>query len=98
MTENARSAAISQTAARVSRAMRFPCCRLDRFREHVVGGGAGGARLAALFGEPVDGDQVRLHAVLADGRGGTAFLVCDGCGRELSGADAGLSAGTLVRA
>jgi hypothetical protein len=51
------------------------------FRDGVVRGVAQGARIAALFGEPRDGQAVRLHAVLAHGREGTlSWLASDVAG------------------
>lgn len=44
-----------------------PVWPVDHFREHVVAAVRGGVRLAALFGEPRGQEQLRLHAVLADG-------------------------------
>jgi hypothetical protein len=56
-----------------------------------------GGRIAALFGQPVGTDRVRLFAVLAHDADGQLTCVQPKC-RRLSGADSGLRAGALVRA
>jgi Ni,Fe-hydrogenase III large subunit len=48
-----------------------PGLTVDDFREGILAGVGAGARIAALFGEPLDGDRVRLIAVLAHGQQGS---------------------------
>ncbi|MFH1569342.1 MAG: NADH-quinone oxidoreductase subunit C [Gemmatimonadota bacterium] len=53
----------------------------DHFREHLVGSIRQGARLAALFGQPLHGNGLRLHALLADGQQATVSW----CSAEVDG-------------
>ena len=48
-----------------------PLLTLPEFRDAVLGGIRDGGRMAALFGEPLETDCVRLIAVLAHGTEGT---------------------------
>jgi len=48
-----------------------PLLTLPEFRDAVLGGIQDGGRMAALFGEPLETDCVRLIAVLAHGTEGT---------------------------
>src|SRR5262249_12224971 len=48
-----------------ARLQEVPALSIADFREGITSGIARGARLAALFGQPLENDQVRLIAVLA---------------------------------
>src|SRR5712691_9093636 len=52
-----------------------PLLTLLEFRDAVLGGIQDGGRMAALFGEPLETDGVRLIAVLAHGTEGTLSVV-----------------------
>lgn len=52
----------------------IPRLSVAEFRDHVVGSVAAGARIAALFAQPLAAAGVRLFAVLADSDSGTLSL------------------------
>ena len=76
----------------------IPSLSLADFREQILQASENGARIAALFGQPVGADSVRLFAVLANDAEGQLTLCSTEVADSYPVADARLPAGALVRA
>ena len=72
--DTARSAPLTNESAIDLHAV--PRMDVDAFRQAIRHSLAGGGRIASLFGQPVEGDCVRLYALLAEDRMGSLSVLC----------------------